>query len=409
MQSMKAPVIDRDLPDERLLLDYVTGRDPAAFAAIVRRHGPMVWTVCHRVLRRQQDAEDAFQATFLVLMHKARSLGKPQLLGNWLYGVAYRTSIKARLLASRQSKREKPMVAIPVFDAENEATWRDLRPVLDDELHRLPDKYRATVVLCYLEGKSTEEAARALDVPRGTVLSRLAWARQRLRGRLTRRGLTLSSSLLAALLESAFAERAPAASDLAQLVSAEKAYGNPSAAATLLAQHVMKEMRARSLQAAAALLFASMLAAWGGLFLAQRVLAPASSAQYNASGEIYQMQGMWAVAEMELGGKRLTGKNMLFPNLMIRGDMVFQRGWNGQEEALLNLGPLDNRQTADFHPEALQKITRQAIYALEGDTLKIAGRKVPRIVGETSRDPRDYPIIIITAKREKASPPRANP
>src|SRR5581483_8729675 len=167
MQSMKAPVIDRDLPDERLLLDYVTGRDPAAFAAIVRRHGPMVWTVCHRVLRRQQDAEDAFQATFLVLMHKARSLGKPQLLGNWLYGVAYRTSIKARLLASRQSKREKPMVAIPVFDAENEATWRDLRPVLDDELHRLPDKYRATVVLCYLEGKSTEEAARALDVPRG--------------------------------------------------------------------------------------------------------------------------------------------------------------------------------------------------------------------------------------------------
>jgi len=406
MQITKVSVSDSNQSDEHLLRDYVRGQDPAAFAAIVRRHGPTVWTVCRRVLQRQHDAEDAFQATFLVLVLKARSVKNPQLLGSWLYGVAYRTSVKVRLAASRQSQREKPMVAEPVSDGETEAIWRDLRPVLDDELHRLPNKYRTPVLLCYLEGKSVEQAARALDLPRGTVLTRLAWARQRLRGRLTRRGLTLSSAILAALLlKSAAAERAGAAAELEDgpLVARLEYAADPSATATHLAQQVLQDMRARSLRSAAAVLLASMLAVWGGLVFTGRALSPSSIPQYTSTDEIYKLQGTWNVTAMERVAGRLAENNSSFTKVYVRGDTVLGCDQAGAEVVLFRLDPTNNPKSADFRRGALEALGDQVIYRLEGDTLKVAGRAMPRtfVSGKLSRDPHDYPILVITAKCEK--------
>src|ERR1700732_681552 len=156
MQDVAGPESQSEPTDERLLRDYVASRDAGAFAAIMRRHGGLVSGVCRRVLGREQDVEDGFQAPFLVLLRKAPSLGRPNLLGNWLYGVAYRIASKIRSANIRQRTREAPMVDLPAPDANNDASWRDLRPVLDDELRHLPQRYQRPIVLFYLEGKTAE-------------------------------------------------------------------------------------------------------------------------------------------------------------------------------------------------------------------------------------------------------------
>src|SRR5262249_753421 len=130
------------LTDGRLLEAFTAGRDEAAFGALVQRHGPMVFGVCRRVLRHRQDAEDAFQATFVVLARKAASIQEREQVGNWLYGVAFRTALEARRLAARRRTREKQVDDMPHPTVEPEEMWQDLRLVLDEELSRLPDKYR---------------------------------------------------------------------------------------------------------------------------------------------------------------------------------------------------------------------------------------------------------------------------
>jgi RNA polymerase sigma factor (sigma-70 family) len=116
----------------------------------------------------------AFQATFLVLVRRAHALGKPELLGNWLYGVAYRTALKAKAEATRRRMRERRLTERAAAESAPDLAWADVRPVLDEEVSRLPARYRASFVLCYLDGKTNEEAARLLGCPKGTVLSRLA-------------------------------------------------------------------------------------------------------------------------------------------------------------------------------------------------------------------------------------------
>jgi RNA polymerase sigma factor (sigma-70 family) len=197
--------------DSQLLERYLGRRDEAAFEALVRRHGPMVLGVCRRLLPEPHDAEDAFQATFLVLVRKAASIARPHLLGNWLHGVAWRTAREARTLGARRRTRERQVTTMPEPEAPVAAAGHDLRPVLDEELRRLPENYRIAVVLCDLEGKSRREAARQLGWPEGTLSGRLARARQLLARRLTRRGLTLSAAGLAtALAETAAPACVPA-------------------------------------------------------------------------------------------------------------------------------------------------------------------------------------------------------
>ncbi len=180
------------LCDRELLEWFVQRKAEAAFAALVRRHGPMVLSVCRRVLRNSHDADDAFQATFLVLAEKAHRLSRPELLANWLYGVAYRTALHARQRSARRDEREREAAKMIVRSSDPESDAQELRAILDEELHRLPEIYRAPLVLCYLEGKTNEEAARLLGWPSGSMSHRLARGRDLLRERLEARLVGLS-------------------------------------------------------------------------------------------------------------------------------------------------------------------------------------------------------------------------
>ena len=189
---------EAETPDTQLLQRFLENREEAAFAALVERHGPMVLSVCRHMVHNAADADDAFQATFLVLVRRAASIRKPQLLGNWLYGVAYRVAARARAQAARRRARERPEVEMIAADPCREGN--EWGPVLHEELNHLPEKYRAPMVLCYLQGKTNQEAAKLLAWPVGTVKGRLTRARALLRKRLTRRGVVLSAGFVTAAL-----------------------------------------------------------------------------------------------------------------------------------------------------------------------------------------------------------------
>jgi RNA polymerase sigma factor (sigma-70 family) len=192
------------VPDAELLARFRSRGDEAAFELLVWRHGPMVLGVCRGVLGDPHAADDAFQATFLALARKADSIGRGEAVPGWLYRVAYRTALHLRERRARQSARERPgqfpRLADPAPPPDEAAALRELRPLLQQEVERLPDKYRAVVVLCCLEGRTNEEAAGQLGCPKGTVLSRLARARERLRRRLSARGMALAAAPFADLL-----------------------------------------------------------------------------------------------------------------------------------------------------------------------------------------------------------------
>lgn len=215
LQQVRTAALTRDaagVPDETLLQWYVGGRDEGAFAALVRRHGPMVLGVCRRVLADRQAAEDAFQATFLVLIRKAGSLARGSSLGPWLYGVAFNVARKARSVAARRQAREKQVADLPErASAVPRSDVRECLPLLDQELSRLPDKYRLPIVLCDLQGKAHREVGELLGWPVGTVSGRLARGRALLARRLTRQGVGLSAGTLAVVLASQTVAAIPAA------------------------------------------------------------------------------------------------------------------------------------------------------------------------------------------------------
>ncbi len=199
MQTLRGAVLSGDeagLTDGQLLESYLRSRAEAPFATLVRRHGPMVWGVCRRALLSHQDAEDAFQATFLVLVRKGASVVPRDMVANWLYGVAHQTALNARAASARRAAREKQVMPMPE-PAARPTVADDLQPLLDQELSRLPARYRAVLVLCELEGKTRKEAARLMNVPEGTVASRLATARAMLAKRMARHSLAVSAVLLA--------------------------------------------------------------------------------------------------------------------------------------------------------------------------------------------------------------------
>jgi RNA polymerase sigma factor (sigma-70 family) len=268
------------LGDAELLGRFLEGRDEAALAALVRRHGPMVWGVCRRLLGHH-DAEDAFQATFLVLVKKAAAVVPRELVGNFLYGVAHQTALQARRTAARRRAREVQVTVMPEPEAVPPDQWPDVKPLLDQELGRLPDIYRTVVVLCDLEGRTRKEVARQLGVPPGTVAGRLARARALLAKRLTERGVTLSAGVLAAVLAqnvaSAAVPNAVVSSTIqaARLLAAGRAAagGAISGKVAALTEGVMKAMLFRKLRAALAVVLLLGFLATGAILLTCRTAA----------------------------------------------------------------------------------------------------------------------------------------
>jgi RNA polymerase sigma factor (sigma-70 family) len=262
------------LTDGQLLECYLIRKDEAAFEALVRRHGPMVLGMCRRMLRHAQDAEDAFQATFLVLIRKAASISQRDLLGNWLYGVAYRTALDMRGNLTRLRAHEKQMGAMPEPKVEDrEQTWRDLQPVLDQELNHLPDMYRVAIVLCDLQGRTRRDAARHLGIPAGTLSGRLTTARQLLASRLARNGLHLTCGGLVAALEPPFASACVPAATLATTVDAARTIAVGGMASQVistrvqaLAEGVMQTMVIKKVKTVTALLLVVVVAIGAGLF-----------------------------------------------------------------------------------------------------------------------------------------------
>jgi RNA polymerase sigma factor (sigma-70 family) len=274
LQQFRRAAVRRDgagLTDVQLLESFLAHRDEAALAALVRRHGPMVWSVCRRLLDNLHDAEDAFQATFLVLVRKAATIQPREMLVNWLYGVASQTARKARAVLARRRQREKQVAALPEPAAPVVEGWFDLRPLLDRELERLPDKCRAAVLLCDLEGVTRKEAARRLGVHEEALSGRLTRGRSLLASRLARRGVALSVGALTAVLAQQAAAAAPAglAAAAVQAALPTAAFGMISPTVACLTEEVLKTMALSKLKWATALL--------AGAALVLSLAAPVSS------------------------------------------------------------------------------------------------------------------------------------
>jgi RNA polymerase sigma factor (sigma-70 family) len=258
-------VVGDGLRDGELLGRYVDRRDEAALAALINRHGPMVWGVCRRQLSHH-DAEDAFQATFIVLVRKASSIAQREAVGNWLYGVARQTALQARRSAARRRAREVQVTEMPDAEAPQER-WADLQPSLDEELSRLPDHYRVVIVLSDLDGMTRKEVAAQLGCPEGTVASRLVRARAMLAKRLTRRGLALSG-MAAALSQNVASAGVPASVlfstiKAANLFAAGQAVISSKVAA--LAEGVLKTMLVSKLKASVAVVLVLGFLALGAI------------------------------------------------------------------------------------------------------------------------------------------------
>jgi RNA polymerase sigma-70 factor (ECF subfamily) len=323
--------------DGQLLERYVAGRDEVAFEALVRRHGPMVLGVCRRLLTNPSDAEDAFQATFLVLVRKAPSVLPREKVANFLYGVAYRAAQKARAATVRRRCRERQVRVLPEPATVAEGLWHDLVPLLDQELSRLPDKYRLPLVLCDLEGRTRTDVAAHLGWPQGTVAGRLARGRDLLARRLARHGLPLSGGVLTALLaENAASAGVPVAlvaatgTAAAALADGSAAAGVVSARVAILTTGVLQAMMRGKLRIvmAGTLLAVVALGVAGALLhraWAERAAAPGEGARSAeppaqnrgqggdkepqraedpAARELQALQGDWKVVAASGDGKR---------------------------------------------------------------------------------------------------------
>jgi RNA polymerase sigma factor (sigma-70 family) len=281
------------LSERELVERFLSGHDEAAFQAILSRHGPMVFRVCRRVLSQEQDVEDAFQATFLVLAREAHKIRKQGSLASWLHGVAYRAALKARAGAARRRtceariKGPPPAAALP-----DEVSWKELRSLLDEELTRLPAKLRAPLVLCYLEGLTQDEAAAQLGCSKITCRRLLERARALLGSRLARRGVTLSAVLFALLLSECAADGAvpPALLAFTANVIPEVLAGKCAAAAGLsaravaLADGLLRSGLAAKWRPLAALLLAALVAGIGGADVTRRE-QPVAPSSHSATEE----------------------------------------------------------------------------------------------------------------------------
>jgi RNA polymerase sigma factor (sigma-70 family) len=309
--------------DARLLDCFLAGSQPA-FRELVYRHGPLVFGVCHRVLRHRQDAEDAFQATFLVLARRAGDVWPRDAVGSWLYGVAYRVAQKARVQRARRQGREQPLD--DVAQHEGSRPEPDTAEVIDRVVRKLPEVYRAAVIACDLEGLSRKDAAGQLGWTEGTLSGRLARARKLLADRLRKAGVTLPAAGLGAVLGTAAPVRAGLEETVAEVVSGNAAAGVPAPVAAL-AEGVVQSMCAFKLKAVAAAVLVSCTIGYGawaagagdgpgasgdkqpGLALANGAAQPRSTAateKLKVPPALELLQGKWRIVNITEKGKMVS-------------------------------------------------------------------------------------------------------
>ncbi len=436
-QAVQAAGLGR-LGDAQLLQRFVTARDEAAFEVLVWRHGPAVLGVCRRVLAAEPDAEDAFQATFLTLARKAASVGKREALGSWLYKVAYRVAVRARSAAARRARAAPPppCAAAGGDDPATAAAWREVRPVLDEEVSRLPDRYRAAFVLCHLEGKTNEEAARELGCPAGTVYSRLARARERLRGRLERRGLGLPACTLAAAAVPLAAQATEPLVGATVRAAAAFAVGQTSAVperAAVLTKGVLQAMLLSRLRIGAALVILAAVAAGVGAW-SYPALRPAPEGDGPARGQAgaaradqASLQGTWVEieppADGEPGGPGDTGSPAGGPDSagapprpavrwVFEDDVLHVKvGKNIRATGSYRLNAAAKPRAIDFHYETPGKdgvSPAAGIYTLDGDRLTIffgpLGKPRPKAFEKPAPGPKwDVAGRVHVLRREEGS------
>jgi RNA polymerase sigma factor (sigma-70 family) len=360
------------LTDRKLLRRFASRRDEAAFAVLVHRHGALVWRVCRTVLGDVHAAEDAFQATFLILVRKAGSIGRPELLANWLYGVAYRVALRARKLRTRREVHEQQGEAMLAAAAVEEPVDQDLQPLLQEELQRLPAKYRAPMVLCYLEGQTNEEAARQLRWPLGTLKVRLLRGREMLRSRLVRRGLALSAVALTTALSAQAAPALPAALLETTLRAAvlfaagtKTGQGDLSAEALRLTNDTLRHSRLNALKfLSGALILAGLIGAGVGwlLFSPAPTVAPVRT-------DLAKLQGRWVMVAVAFQGQAMEVQGGAGTEYVVKGDTLTMPVGAG----VMKLDPERRPKTLDLlwtqgEPKGT---TCHCIYELDGDDWKI--------------------------------------
>jgi RNA polymerase sigma factor (sigma-70 family) len=388
--------------DGQLLEAFLARREEAAFEALVRRHGPMVLGVCRRVLRHEHDAEDAFQATFLVLARKAASVRPREMVGPWLYGVACRTAMKARTENAARRMRERQVCEMPQPQLSRDADDGELFPLLDQELNRLPERYWVPVVLCDLEGRSRREAAARLGCPEGTLSSRLARARELLARRMKRHGVVVGAGAIAASLTADASAAVPAALltstvRAAALVAAGKsAAGVASAGAAHLAKGVIKAMLLTKLKIVTAVLIVVGAIGFGagtygryakaqdrGTAVNPALTAPALPPPPKPKKEDKDLiQGTWQVVEAEAGGKHQLWEETTKQSWTITDTKITIRCEEPEEKELVEfsyqLGDLRNpenkpREIDMKHLNGHWNGTPSAgIYELSGDRLRVS-------------------------------------
>jgi RNA polymerase sigma factor (sigma-70 family) len=401
--------------DADLLARFVRTRDEAAFEVLLARHGPMVLRVCRAVLQDLHAAEDAFQATFLVLARRARAIRRPHALAAWLHGVARRVALKARAAAARR-RLQAPTLDNGARDQRPEPldqlSARELLAVLDEEAQRLPEVYRLPVLLCGWEGRSQEEAARLLGWTPGSVKGRLERGRKRLQERLARRGLTLSAIFLA-MLPGRAAAAVPAAlarsttrAALAFAADKASATGLASAGAVALTKGVLTEMSRIKITVSCVVLLATALAgSITGLGLRQADAdQPAQTRRQEESpeqtrssgkrrGDRERLQGSWKLVAMERGGQKSAPASLPRTVLVFRGDQVVVRSQNNTETAdyRLNAG----RRPREMEITLREKVTVRFIFKLEKDQLTLCQSSRQDRYPRAFDEPQDWETLTI--------------
>jgi RNA polymerase sigma factor (sigma-70 family) len=290
IRHLRRAVLRQDVPartDGQLLASFIEQRDEAAFEALVHRHGPMVFGVCRRVVGNHHDADDAFQATFLVLARRAASVRPRERVANWLHGVALRTAMKVKAMTAKRWGREKQVADMPEPEAVQQDEWRELQPLLDQELNGLPEKYRLPILLCDLEGKTIKEAAQQLGWPQGTLAGRLARGRKLLAKRLASRGVVLSAGSLATVISQNVASASVPTSLMSSTVKAATmiAAGQAAVAGAVpvkiaaLMEGVMKAMLITKLKTVTAVLLVIATVGIGGGLLSRSTTRAAEDTQ----------------------------------------------------------------------------------------------------------------------------------